>query len=225
MFVSPSEHKLSHIGVVSTIPEQYGVDFFWESKLGSVGVQRKAFPGDFIASTQDGRLVEEYARMQDLDIRVLLLEGRASFVSGALVHDYGRRWTKEQLWNYLMSVQIFKGVHIATTDSIYETEQWLESFRNWTNKDDHFALDYRPHTDDIEYREPNTSGPEWANIRNRSYQSYFLQSLPNTGPKKACAIIDDVGFPFKLAVPDEELLAISGIGEKWLTKVKEVLDL
>ena len=65
MFISPTEPKrLGDTGVVSLTPEEYGVDVLFQTELGLVGVQRKVFPGEFLASVHEGWINKEDAQMR-----------------------------------------------------------------------------------------------------------------------------------------------------------------
>lgn len=224
MFVSGAEPSLFHdLGVVSNLPEDYGADFLWESKMGLVGVQRKQFPGDFLASIHDGRLNKEYLQMQGLDVRVLVLEGKGNWTTdGKLVEQWGRNdqqrrrlWDKTQHRNYLASVQIFKGVVIEQTDRMSDTVEFITKFHEWTNKDEHMGLEVRPAAQAANY---------WANISNRDFQRYWLQSLPFIGPKLGDRILDTLGLIFELKVTYEELLTVRGIGPGRAQKIMDVFE-
>lgn len=217
ILVSPAEPEFFwDLGELSSRCEEMGADFLWHSKMGLVGVQRKQFPADFMASKNDGRLNKEYRQLQACDVRVLALEGRGRWSNtGYLMIDYTQqRWHITQHRNYLASVQIHKGVTLATTENISDTFVWIESFQKWTNKDDHLSLEVRPAAPKNEY---------WAEIANRDYQKYFLQSLPYIGPKLADAIIDHFhGVPFRLNATFEDFLEIPGIGPGRAQKIWDV---
>lgn len=220
MFVAPTEPwPLSDLGVVSSIPEEYGVDFMWDSELGKVGVQRKAFPGDFLSSIHDGRLNREYAQMQALDVRVLLLEGRGQWTNnGTLIESYGRResqrrWDRTQQWNYMASVQLFKDVDIQETKNKEETVLFLNSFKRWTMKPEHLGLVRRPSAEAVSM---------FTDIENRDYQRYLLMSLPLIGPTLADAILEHLGMIFHLDVTQEELESVPGIGPGRARKIMDV---
>jgi ERCC4-type nuclease len=223
IYVSPAEpHRFHHLGVVSSEPEEAGVDFLWSSNMGMVGVQRKQFPGDFLASIHDGRLNREYLQMNNaLDVKVLLLEGKGNWTSGGeLIEQWGgrdrqrrRQWNRTTHRNYLASIQIIKGITVQQTESMADTEQFLQDFKKWTNKEEHLGLEVRPAAQAASY---------WANISNRDFQRYLLQSLPIIGPKLAEAILDHLGQIFHLDVTVEELMEVPGIGPGRAQKIYDV---
>lgn len=223
MFVAPTEPTIfTELGVVSSKPEEYGADFMWDSELGLVGVQRKQFPGDFLASIHDGRLNREYQQMQGLDIAVLLLEGRGRWsANGHLIEDYGnkrepkRRWTRSQHRNYLASVQTFKNVQVQQSESKADTVVFLTHFKAWSMQKEHQGLLVRPAAQASGY---------WAQISNRDFQRHLLQGLPFIGPKLANAILDKLGMIFKLGVTFEDLLEVPGIGPGRAKKIMDVFN-
>lgn len=209
MFVAPTEPPLLRdIGVTSLMPEEYGVDIMWESNLGKVGIQRKKFPDDFLASVNDGRLNREYAMMKGLDLAFLLLEGRAQWTTeGNLIRKAGNKryqWSRSQHRRYLASVQL-QGVHVIYTDGLTDTIAYVGELQAWSDKNDHTGLLTRPGP---------SSGDRWGRHTSRDYQSHVLQSVPGIGPKQAAAILDRFGgLPIRMTTTLEELMTIPGIGK------------
>lgn len=220
MFVAPTEPpRLRDIGITSSLPEKFGVDIYWESELGKVGVQRKVFPADFLASVNDGRLQREYQQMAELDFKVLLLEGREQWTSsGALLRDRNQnrwQWDRSQHRNYLHSVSHLFHVAIAHTDNLDDTIDYLQGLRVWSDKADHVSLLRRPG--------PAADDP-WGTVSSLAWQCHFLQGIDGVGPKLAKAIVTHFGgLPIRLAVTREELLSVDGIGPKMADKIEELL--
>lgn len=218
MFIGPTEpSQFKSLGVSNLITEQYGVDFLWESELGLVGVQRKQFPSDFLASVHGDRLYREFMQMKDLDLAVLMLEGQAHWTTEGLLirdrNDSRSPWTKTQHRNYLHSVQM-RGCQVAHTDSIGDSINYLMDLQVWTNKADHNSLDVRPG--------PPKSG--WGRLTNLDFQKHMLQGLPGIGPKQASLILEHVGMPMMLRVGVEELMQVPGIGKGRAEKIVKVFS-
>lgn len=216
MFIAPTEPAaFKHLGASTTLPEEYGVDFLWQSNLGLVGVQRKQFPSDFLASVHDGRLNREYSMMKELALPVLMLEGAAHWTtSGNLIRDRNAKrngWTKTQHRNYLHAVQS-RGIQVACTDSIQDSIGYLADLQSWTEKQDHHSLDTRP----------GPTGSGWARVTNVDYQYHLIQGLPGVGPKLARAILGTIGMPFGLRVGIEELTTVPGVGKVMAEKIVKV---
>lgn len=221
MFISPTEPKALHdIGVISSLPEQHGVDVMWESKLGTVGVQRKVFPADFLASVHDGRLALEFQQMKQLAIPVLLLEGRQNWTTeGELYGSFGNpgrsyTWTRTQHRNYLTSVQL-RGVQVQTSDSIADTIDYLYGLRLWADKGDHHSLDRRP--------KPQADVP-WRRVSNEDWVKWLYQSWPNIGPKQAGMIYKHLGVILRLTVGAEDLVSVPGIGKGIANRIMEIMN-
>jgi ERCC4-type nuclease len=221
MFIAPTEPPpLKAIGVSSLLPESHGVDIFWESALGKVGVQRKKFPSDFLASVYDGRLAREYPMMLvDLDIAVLLLEGRQYWGNnGNLIKDRGGRrvtWTRRAHRHHLASVMRM-GIHVQVTDDLDDTIRFVEEFREWTDDPDHGSI----------LRRPGPRGAGWGDLTNEDFLAHFIQGIPGMGQKTAKNLIDHFGgkLPLKLTVTEKELLAVPGVGKGMAKTIKEMFD-
>lgn len=216
ILVSPQEPSQFYVlGDVDPLPEEFGVDFMWESPMGKVGVQRKAFPGDFLSSIHDGRLNREYLQMQGLAVRVLMIEGRGRWSNdGVLIEQYGqkRMWTRSSHRRYLASVQLFRGVTVEQTEDQRDSVDFIKDFFIWTQKEEHLGLEGRPAAQ---------AGDFWGKISSRDYYRYLLQSFPIIGPKIAENIIQQLGQIFKLDVTYEELLEVDGIGP---TRAQKIID-
>jgi ERCC4-type nuclease len=220
LFVSPTEPpELRNIGITSSMPEEHGVDVMWKSKLGMVGVQRKVFPGDFLSSMKDGRLVKEFLQMKQLDVSILLLEGVQHWTTeGELYGAYGASgrtytWSRHQHRNYLASVQL-RGIQVQTSDSITDTIDYLHHLQLWTDKGDHQSLD----------RRPNLQSNGYQSLTNEDYVRYFYQNLPGVGPTAAAMIYNYLGIILQLKVGVEELMIVPGIGKGKARKIVEMFD-
>lgn len=128
MLVSPAEPKaLCALGVVSTLPEEHGVDFLMLAAGKFVGVQRKTM-ADFVASTYDGRLADLKAKSTELGRVVLLLEG-------FFWEDFG------------VGVQLgiqAEGFWIVQTRNLEQTAVVLGDMERWFAKPSHGSLFVAP---------------------------------------------------------------------------------
>lgn len=219
MFVSPTEPPVfvDTLGwVTSSIPETYGADFLWNSPMGLIGIQRKEFPGDFLASVTDGRLGgEAFGKMAQLQVAVLLCEGRDRWTSeGYLMSSgkYHQTWTRTQHRNFLASVQ-FRGVHVQWSDDKSDTVQFLRDLYVWTQKSRHASTTHR-------IQAPGT----WGHVSNRDFQVHVLSSFPGISVVLANAIIDTHGFPLGLRVTREQLMEVPGIGPGRADKIVKVFE-
>lgn len=221
MFISPTEPQpLRDIGITSSIPETYGVDIMWESRIGTIGIQRKAFPADFLASVQDGRLALEFQQMKQLAIPILLLEGRQQWTAeGELYGSFGNpkrsyTWTRVQHRNFLTTVQL-RGVQVQTSDSIPDTIDYLHGLRLWAEKGDHNSLDRRAN--------PQADAP-WGSVSNADWINWLYQSWPGIGPKQAGLIQKHLGVILRLTVGAEDLATVPGIGKGISKRIVEMMN-
>lgn len=205
MLIAPTEPAaLKALGRSSTIPEIHGVDILWaERGRGLIGVQRKEFPGDFLASVNDGRLAKELAQMQSLDTSVLILEGRGTWTTdGTLVHPWGQPWTRSAHRRYLCTVRSM-GVWVEWSDSLDDTALVLEDLRAWHAKPKHHSAQQRPG--------PKRNG--WGQVDERAYAIHLIQGVDGVGPELAERIYDTVGMPFGLRVTEDDLRGVHGMGK------------
>ena len=218
MLVSPTEPApISDLGPTSSVPERHGADIFWIGRAPHVrcGVQRKAFPNDFLASINDDRLSVELGQMQALDLAVLLLEGTPQWTTdGKLLTDYGTPWDKKSHRGYLWSVRS-RGVWVETTDTPAETVDVVRRLVAWTKSPKHSSTYQR--------RGPRV---EWGNPTNRDWARHFVQGLPGVGPELADRIINhfDGQLPVAWVVTREQLLEVKGVGPKTADRLIGVLS-
>lgn len=215
MLVSPAERhpSLRALGRTSSIPERYGADFLWAGRCGSIGVQRKEFPGDFLSSVSDGRLAKEIGQLQALDLRVLMLEGDGSWtVDGNLVSSWGQAWTREQHRKFLWSVQK-AGVWVERTADVEDTVRAIRWLVEWGWKSKHQSV----------MRRPSAKGG-WGKPSSRELGVHVLQSFEGIGPEVAERIWEHFGgLPLAWTVTVEEMMGVKGVGVKRARKLVEVL--
>lgn len=205
IFVSGAERppELRSLGPSSNLPEDYGVDFLWTTPTGMVGFQRKAFPGDLLASLNDGRLGKELIQMQALEVKGIVLEGMPMFTEhGALLFNYGNL-TRANLWNLEYSLQANHGLVLFWTDTPAETASLLQQLYAYTQKGEASKLMQR-------------SDKRWARVGNRSFAVYLLESVPGVGHQKAQAVVDffEGTLPIEWKGTVRELMKVEGIGRK-----------
>lgn len=220
LYIAPTEPwELKELGISTLLPEEYGVDIYWESIMGKCGIQRKRFPDDFLASVFDGRLNREYVQMKGLDLAILLLEGKGHWTTeGRLIRPVnGKRWawTEAQHRSYLASVQL-RGIQVHTSHSLRDTAAFIDTMRMWSDKTHHHGLETRPG--------PKGSGGYWGDVKVRDEQIHVLKGFQGIGPKQANAILDTVGFPLMLSVSEEELLSVPRIGKGKIANMKRVIN-
>lgn len=212
MFVSAAEPaSLRTLGQYSPLPEQMGVDFLIPCPLGMVGVQRKEIH-DLIASRGDGRLARELAQMKQLDIAVLLVEGRLKWTSDGQLSTSRSRWTRSEHTSLLFSVQS-TGVWVNSSESLSESREYLALLEKWFLKGSHKGIVTRP--------KPTTL---WGTKTNRDWGIHVIQSFDGIGPGVAGAIFDRYGVPLRWTITEEDLLSVPGVGKKRAEKMWRTLN-
>lgn len=207
MLVSAAEPaSLRTLGQYSPLPESFGVDFLIPCQLGMVGVQRKEIH-DLIASRSDGRLARELAQMKQLDVAIILVEGRLKWTPDGQLSTSRSKWTRAMHLGLLFSVQS-SGIWVNSSTDLSDSREYLTCLENWFQKDKHQGITVRP--------KPQTV---WGNRDDRDYAIHFIQGLDGIGPKVAGDIFDKFGMPFTLTVTVEDLMSVSGVGPKRAEKI------
>ena len=210
--MSPTEPSvLRRLGVVSLVPEEYGVDVFWavnrEDGAARCGVQRKRFPEDFMASLADGRLQKELQQMKSLDVKFLLIEGSGTWtVDKCLVLPYSaREFTSRHLRGMLATIQCKYGVGWIPTTGIDETVEAIRDLHKWS-EGDKSSLETRPKPGHVPFNDP--ASDEW--------KVWWWQGIPGIGSDTAWSLVKAFpgGLPVKLAVSEKELREVKGVGKK-----------
>ena len=209
MLVSPTEPlQLKELGVSSSVPEQYGVDYlYFTDQHGLVGVQRKEL-NDLVASQGDGRIAKEVVAMRELDVAIWLLEGIAQWGT-----DGQSLWTRTSYTNsrhmgFLFSLS-FQGFLIFSTSTLTESGLLLSQLEKWLKKEKHRGIGGRPAARGV-FGEPDRR--EWG--------VHFLCGLPGVGPDRAEAIWDHFGgLPFKLSADVSE---VPGVGRKTAERIEGI---
>jgi ERCC4-type nuclease len=205
IYVSGAERDPAflELGERTNLPEEYGADFMWGSPLGLVGVQRKAFPADLLASLRDGRLGKEIKQMQELSVRYLLLEGPPYFSeSGQLMYDYGHM-NIQSLTNIEFSMLLNHGIGVKWTQNQKDTARVVRTLYEYTQRAEPSNLTAR-------------TDRRYGDLSSKDFAVFMVEIVPGVGFRKATAIVEGLGgtLPIRWEGTREELLKIPGIGPK-----------
>lgn len=209
ILVSPAEPgALKALGKSSSLPESKGADVIIPGRGFLVGVQRKVFPEDFLASLSDGRGPRWVMELSAaFEFPLLILEGRPKWTfSGQLLgseYGPGRLFNRVQLRSYLWSLHHEFSITHMWTDDLSDTCEVVRELARWAQKPHHDSIMQRP-------------GPK-KNIRKRvperDWGIHFLQGVNGIGPEMAGRIYDHFGrVPMEWSVSEDELLEVEGIG-------------
>lgn len=206
MLVSPTEPKrLRELGKTSSIPERHGADFLIVGQKNRIGVQRKEFPSDLLASLTDGRLYGQLPMLRDLEHAVLVIEGRGRWTEdGELIASQYQRFTKTQFNGLLFSIMFEFGIPSMIVKDMDETEQVLVALDTWAQKSKHMSLRSR-------------SGPaknSFGSSTNAHLAQHILQGFPGVGPELAGRMVDHFeGVPLTWTHSIDELMEVEGLGK------------
>lgn len=212
MWISAAEPKsLQGLGTYSPLPEQMGVDFLIPCPVGMVGIQRKEIH-DLIASRGDGRLARELAQMKQLDIAILLVEGRLKWTSDGVLSSSRSKWTRAEHLGLLFSIQS-TGIWVNSSEGLVDSREYLALLEKWFMKANHKGIMTRP--------KPTTL---WGTRTDRDWGIHVIQSFDGIGPGVAGAIFDRFGLPIQWTVTKEDLESVPGVGKKRASKMWETLN-
>lgn len=176
-----------------------------------VGVQRKEIH-DLIASRADGRLARELAQMKQLDIAILLVEGRLQWTSDGQLLSSRSKWTRSQHLGMIFSIQS-TGIWVHSSSNLMDSREYLEHLERWFQKERHAGINVRP--------KPTTA---WGQRTDRDWAIHVIQSFDGIGPGVAGAIFDKFGLPLRWTVTESELQTVPGVGKKRAGKIWGVLN-
>lgn len=217
MLVSPTEPaELRALGDTRMTPERYGCDVLWAARgVGLMGVQRKEFPGDFLSSLTDDRLAMQLTRMETLGVAALVLEGRGRWTTeGELLYRWsGIAWTRSQHRRYLASV-MDRGVWVYETADLADTIELVGDLHAWSAKDRH----------DGTRKHKGSPRDGWGRLNSDEFRLHLIQELPEVGPELARRINETIGMPFRLAVTENELTQVYGIGAKRARRIVQAFE-
>jgi len=214
ILVSPAEPKrLRRVGETSFAPEEFGADFLIVGEAGTVGVQRKAFPGDLLSSVGDGRLHTVVMRLKSLTFPVVVLEGQGQWTTdGVLLNAHGHREFKRSTLRAMEWSLMSAGIPVQWTDSIGDTIEFIEALAAWWGKETHSGFMARPGPGRADEFGTPTSEREWA--------QHLLQGFDGVGPELAGRIFDEFKrIPLRWDVTAAELGAVHGLGPKRLASL------
>lgn len=204
------------IGTKSSIPERHGADFLILGHKQRIGVQRKQFPGDLLASLTDGRLYDQLPKLLILDKSLLVIEGYGEWTEdGELISNKYHRFTKHQLHGLLFTIMFEFGIPSVIVESMQDTMRLLVTLDAWAQKGKHASLKNRPGV---------TKSP-WGTVTERHFAQHILQGFPGVGPELAGRIVDEFeGVPLTWTHSVEELMEVEGLGIKKATAMVKALD-
>ncbi len=213
MLISPTEPDAFHqLGKVSSLSEKYGCDFLMLAKTVRIGVQRKQFPNDLIASLGDGRLYDQIRKMTELTHAILILEGYGQWTADGQLVSPHVSFTRDQLQGLMMSLSFEFDIQVFQVRNIDETIRLLTNLEKWVHKPEHLSL----------LRRPGPSKDSWNQKSERMNGVHLLQSFPGVGPTIAGRIYDFYG-KVPMSWDEVDLTDVPGVGKERASQMKEAL--
>lgn len=217
ILVSPTEPiHVKALGKVSSAPEDYGCDVLLSSRVGRLGIQRKKFPEDLVASISDGRLSDQLVKMAELSRACVVLVGYPVFTrDGDLVMDNWskRKWNFDSIWGAVASIALEAQVGTFWVRDEGEFVDLVGVLERWNKRTDHSTTRTRSR--------PKAKG--WG-ISRTLQQSHFIQGLPSVGPELADRIVGHFGgLPMRWSVGQKEMLEVPGVGKAKVAKMGEMI--
>lgn len=185
----------------------------WSGRSGLCGVQRKAVP-DLIASVRDGRLGKEFAQMERLTLRGLVVEGSPQWTLDGQLLEGSTSWSIKQHRGILMSAQL-KGIVVLTSRNHLDTLDAIHHMAEWSERDEQVSSLL------------SRGGPKpdkWGKLTDRATAIHVMSGIPMIGPELAARIFDTFGkVPLQWTVTEEELREVKGLGPKRAKSLMAIL--
>ncbi|MCX6708303.1 MAG: DEAD/DEAH box helicase [Candidatus Woesearchaeota archaeon] len=164
------------------------------------GVELKTV-SDFVDSIIDGRLLEQLKTLKKSYERpLIIIQGTQDLYTARNVHPNAIR-------GMLSTIAISYGIPIIYTKDEKDSAALLLTIAKREQED---KKDFSPHAD----RKPMTT---------KEQQEYIVSALPSVGPNLAKELLICFGSVEKVfTATEEELLKVTGVGEKIAKQVKEI---
>jgi ERCC4-type nuclease len=193
-----------------------GYDFLLLTNRGSFPIERKAIPGDLIASVQDGRLQREFISMRETNpnLYLILLHGEFKFKGQDLIMPSKKQriWTKKGIRNLMRSLQLMEGAVVERAKNDEELVEIINEWQKYLDEDTHRSIRVRPRID--------TDG--FSPIRVERIR-YFYAGLPSSSEDKIRCIGMEKAKTLQRAFPNpidlyktsiEDIAKVEGFGKK-----------
>jgi ERCC4-type nuclease len=192
-------------------------DFKLYTEQGTVGVERKAVPGDLLASVDDGRLRNELIAMrEECNFQVVLFHGMIRYDSNGQVMLTAKRrsrWTRTGIRNLRRTLEWVEGCYVEQVYNDKELVETLEDLQNYLDKGRHLSLKGRPGIQ-----------KEWIVTSKVERVVHFYDGIPGIAPVRAKALALAFPFPMDLYKASvEDISSVSGIGKGTSQKIYNFL--
>ena len=203
--------KIGFSAITSSIPEERGADYLMFTHNGSIGIQRKEIPYDFLSSVIDGRLARETSLLENVNFKWVVCEGKFRFFddgslslySNSMVKAYSR-FTKRSISKLIFEIKLVKGVEVDFTENTQGTAYFIKDLHDFIVKSKHTGLSNRPGCRGV-----------WSVPSDPELDSWILQGFTGIGPTLAGYILDSFGaLPLKWTCTLEDLYLVPGLNKR-----------
>jgi len=198
-----------------------GFDIMLMTNNGNVCIERKAVPGDLVASISDGRLGREILNMrEESKFNVVLLQGRMKFDKDGLLVIPGRtkvknpyRWNRKGLNNIRRTWEYVEGCFTEYAQNSNDLVNVLNNIQDYFDKGKHLSMKSRPQIQ-----------TNWFVPSRGEKVIYFYQGLPGVATIGAKKLYDKFPSPWDLyRASIEDIDDIPRIGIGLATKIHNFL--
>ena len=194
-----------------------GFDFKLYTESGTVGIERKAVPGDLLASIEDGRLKNEILAMRDdCDFQVILLHGTMRFDKNdrlMLSSTRKSRWTKTGIRNLCRTLEWVENCYIEEAKNNQELVEVIDDLQRYLNKGRHLSLKGRPGIQ-----------RDWIKPTKFERMIHFYDGVPGVAPVRARELAKAFPSPMDIYQASvEDISKINGFGKPTAQKIHNFL--
>ena len=192
-------------------------DFKLYTEHGTVGIERKAVPGDLLSSVDDGRLRNEIIAMrEECDFQVIIFHGIIKYDASEqilLTNKRRSRWTKTGIRNLRRTLEWVEGCYVEQVPNDVSLVETLEDLQKYLDNGRHLSLKGRPGIQ-----------RDWIVTSKVERVQHFYDGIPGIAPVRAKALASAFPLPmdiYKASV--EDISSVSGIGKGTALKIYNFL--
>lgn len=217
MLITSNEPKAIKDLFVDGIETPMHFDFKLYTEQGTVGIERKAVPGDLLASVDDGRLRNELIAMrEECNFQVVLFHGVIKYdTNGQVILSAKRlsRWTRTGIRNLRRTLEWVEGCYVEQVPDDRSLVETIEDLQNYLDKGRHLSLKGRPGIQ-----------KEWIVTSKVERVVHFYDGIPGIAPVRAKALALAFTSPMDLYKASvEDISSVSGIGKGTSLKIYNFL--
>ncbi len=194
-------------------------DMLLYTKRFPLPMERKAIPGDLIASVTDGRLQRELIAMREVNpkFQLLILHGTFEFRRNddlVMPSKHMKVWTKKGIRNLIRSLRVMEGVLVDQAETDRDLVNVVNEWQVYLDTDVHRSLRARPRLES-----------DWFTPTRTERVRYFYEGIkPGISVVTAKALEKRYHNPIDLyAASVENLMQVDGIGRTTAVRIYNFL--